>query len=146
MVVGPCILPFSSCYIGHDMPILCFVLHQFDSSPALVGCAYFVPIWVGPFSGPSTWHDTPILHHHLESSPALGQKYSSCFCVGLYCFSLSLPLGATLKMVIISNMNINIKSLLPGDQGNCVVLCLAKSCCQAEIEDGEATAGFPDIC
>ena len=32
--------------------------------------------------------------------------------------------------------------LLPGDQCNCVVLCLEEGCCQAEVEDGEATTGF----
>merc|ERR1712024_370874 len=26
-----------------------------------------------------------------------------------------------------------------GHQGNCVVLCLEEGCCQAEVEDGEAT-------
>merc|ERR1711971_297259 len=41
---------------------------------------------------------------------------------------------------VVGNVVVGDRSSYFGDQGNCVVLCLAKSCCQAEIEDGEATA------
>merc|ERR1712032_103089 len=41
---------------------------------------------------------------------------------------------------VVGNVVVGDRASNFGDQGNCVVLCLAKSCCQAENEDGEATA------
>ena len=101
MVVGPCILPFSSCYIGHDMPILCFVLHQFDSSPALVGCAYFVPHEV-PLRWWATWSQRRsqyglglslalLLHTNLPPSSWIKSRFG----IEILCLILCVVLACT---------------------------------------------------